>query len=188
MRQAEFRIAVSNTGPLISAFQCGRMDILRQLYDAIHIPLSVLTELTEHGAGSEIRDLVRVGFLVVHDDFTEEERGEARAIAEAIVKSPKSRNKNPSHHLSEAETTALASRKDLAAIEVLLDESIAREVAGQRGVPVIGFPGILIRACKQGLILPEEAREALSECRRQGTHYGAAFIERIYNRLWEEVQ
>ena len=188
MQQSELRIAVSNTGPLVSAFQCGRLDVMRQIYDVIHIPDNVLAELVIHGAEPEIAELVRVGFVVVHNDLTEEERAIAQAIAETIADSSKSHSKDPAHHLSEAEAIALMSRKELAAIELLLDETAAREAADQRGVPMVGFPGVLIRACRQGVISPEAVREALLDCRRQGTHYGAAFIERIYGRLREEAK
>ena len=108
MQQSELRIVVSNTGPLVSALQCGRLDIVRQLYDVVHIPSSVLAELVTHGAGPEIIEMVRAGFIVVHDDLTEEERAAAKAIAEAIADAPKSHNKNPAHHLSEAEAVSLA--------------------------------------------------------------------------------
>jgi len=119
MHQSELRIAVSNTGPLVSAFQCGRLDVMRQIYDVIHIPANVLVELVIHGAEPEIAELVRVGFVVVHNDLTEEERVIAQAIAETIADSSKSHSKNPAHHLSEAEAIALMSRKELAAIELL---------------------------------------------------------------------
>jgi len=188
MSQSELRIAVSNTGPLVSALQCGRLDMLRQIYDVIHIPASVLTELVTHGAELEMAELARVGFVVVHNNLTEEEHAIAQAIAETIADTSKSHSKNPAHHLSEAEAIALMSRKELAAIELLLDETAAREVADQRGVPMVGFPGVLIRACRQGVISPEAVHEALLDCRRQGTHYGAAFIERIYVRLREEAK
>lgn len=188
MHQSELRIAVSNTGPLISAFQCGRLDIVWQFYDVIHIPASVLVELAAHGAGSEVDELVRLGLVVVHDDLTEEERTEATAIAEAIARSSLSRNKNPAHHHSEAEAVALMRRKELGAIELLLDENAARTAAEAYGVQKIGFPGILIRACRQGVISPEAVREALLDCRRQGTYYGLTFIERIYDQLREGVE
>lgn len=125
MQQSELRIVVSNTGPLVSALQCGRLDIVRQLYDVVHIPSSVLAELVTHGAGPEIIEMVRAGFIVVHDDLTEEERAAAKAIAEAIADAPKSH---------------------------------------------------------------KAVRKALLDCRRQGTHYGTAFIERIYGRLREEAR
>ena len=82
MNLPELRAVVSNTGPLISALQCGRMDILRQFYDLIHIPASEMPEYEEHGAKQEIRALVEVGFIVVHDDLTASERELAREIAQ----------------------------------------------------------------------------------------------------------
>lgn len=78
-------------------------------------------------------------------------------------------------------------RADLEAMELLVDELAAREVAQRQGVAIVGFPGILIRACKQGLMSPEEVRDALQECQRQGTHYSIQFIEEIYDRLRREV-
>lgn len=183
MNSPQPRVVVSNTGPLISALQCGRMDILRQFYDEIHIPASEMPEYEKHGAGQEIRALIRAEFIVVHDDLTITEQEMAREIVEAIARSPVSRDKEPAHHYPEAEAMALMGRTDLQAIELLLDELAAREVAEQYEMPVVGFPGILIRACRWGLIEPEGVRGALLECRRQGTHYALAFIEEIYERL-----
>jgi predicted nucleic acid-binding protein len=59
MNSLELKAVVSNTGPLISALQCGRMDILRQFYDLIHIPASELPEYEKHGAGQEIQALIK---------------------------------------------------------------------------------------------------------------------------------
>ena len=73
---------------------------MRQIYDVIHIPANVLAELVIHGAEPEIAELVRVGFVIVHNDLTEEERVIAQAIAETIADSSKSHSKDPAHHLS----------------------------------------------------------------------------------------
>ena len=94
-----------------------------------------------------------------------------------------SRDKELSHHYPEAEAIVLMGRTDLEAMELLVDELAAREVAQRQGVPIVGFPGVLIRACKQGLMTPAEVRDALQECQRQGTHYSIQFIEEIYDRL-----
>jgi hypothetical protein len=60
------RVAVSKTGPLISALQSDCMHILLQFYDQIHIPADEVSEYQKHGAGHEISDLLETGFLVVH--------------------------------------------------------------------------------------------------------------------------
>ena len=183
MNSSQLRAVISNTGPMISALQCDHMHILRQFYDVIHIPASELPEYEKHGAGQEIQALVESGFIVVHDDLTASEKEAAQAIAEEISISPVSRDKEPSHHYPEAEAMVLMGRTDLEAMELLVDELAAREVAQRQGAAIVGFPGILIRACKQGLMTPEEVRDALQECQRQGTHYSIQFIEEIYDRL-----
>jgi predicted nucleic acid-binding protein len=38
-------VVASNTGPLVSAFQCGRIDLLRRYFGVIHIPETVLLEM-----------------------------------------------------------------------------------------------------------------------------------------------
>lgn len=187
MNSSQLRAVISNTGPMISALQCDHMHILRQFYDVIHIPASELPEYEKHGAGQEIQTLIESGFIVVHDDLTASEKEAAQTIAEEISTSPVSRDKEPSHHYPEAEAMVLMGRTDLEAMELLVDELAAREVAQRQGVAIVGFPGILIRACKQGLMTPEEVRDALQECKRQGTHYSIQFIEEIYDRLRREV-
>jgi len=74
-------------------------------------------------------------------------------------------------------------RSNSRAEELLIDELAARDVARLRNVPVIGFPGILIRACRQRIIEPEDVLSALEECQRQGTHYSPKLINEIYSNL-----
>jgi len=176
------RIVVSNTGPLISALQCDYMHLLRQFYDLIHIPASELTEFEEHGAAVEIRALIETGFIAAHH-LTDSERVTARVIAEEIAQSSVSRDKDPTHHYPEAEAIVLMERGNLAAVELLVDELAAREIARRRRIAIVGFSGLLIRAGQQGLLTPEQARDALAECQRQGTHYSNQFIAEIYQRL-----
>ncbi len=59
MTDAFARAIVSNTGPLISAFQSSRVDILRQFYDVIFIPDSELIEFEQHGVAEAIRELLK---------------------------------------------------------------------------------------------------------------------------------
>jgi len=176
------RSSVSNTGPLISALQCGCLPLLYQFYDLVHVPVSEVAEFEGHGAGEELRRMIDSGFIVPHT-LTEPEQQVARAIAEEIAASPMSRNKDPLHHYPEAEAIALMARDGLDAVELLIDERAAREIAQRRGVPIVGFPGLLIRTCRQGMMTPEQVRDALVECQRQGTHYSTALITQSYERL-----
>jgi predicted nucleic acid-binding protein len=159
------------------------MSILLQYYDQIHIPANEIQECQKHGAGQEIGKLVETGFLIVHQDFNASENDAAKAIAEAIAENHFTRDKNWAHHLPESFAIVLMLRSNLGAGELLLDELAAREVARLRKIPIIGFPGVLIRACQHGMMDPEEVRSLLETCRRQGTHYSPQFIDEVYEKL-----
>lgn len=58
-------VAVSNTGPLVSAFQCGRIDLLKRYFSLLYITTSEVQELDGHGWLDEITQLIREGFVVV---------------------------------------------------------------------------------------------------------------------------
>lgn len=107
------KAVVSNTGPIISALQSGRIDILRQFYDCIHVPASTLAEFEQHGAGQEIQTFIETGFIVVHDDLTAAEKQAAWTIAQEIGNSPLSKDKEAAHHYPEAEAIVLMNRAEL---------------------------------------------------------------------------
>lgn len=183
MKRPSPRAAVSNTGPLISALQCDCMHILLQLYDQIHIPINEIPEYRKNGADQEIQALIETEVIVVHGDFVPEENEAAKAIALEIANHQRTRDKNPEHHLPEAFAIVLTLRRSLQAVELLIDELAARDAAHRRKVPVIGFPGILVRACWQGIIEPDDVPVRLAECQRQGTHYSTRLINEIYGNL-----
>lgn len=183
MKRPSQRVAVSNTGPLISALQCDCMHIILQFYDQIHIPADEVHEYRKHGAGQEIQALIETKFIVVHGDFVPEEEKDAKVIALEIADHNRTRDKNPEHHLPEAFAIVLTLRSSLQAVELLIDELAAREAAHRRMVPVIGFPGILVLACWQGIIEPDEVLAALDKCQRQGTHYSTRLINEIHGNL-----
>jgi predicted nucleic acid-binding protein len=183
MKYTSPRVAVSDTGPLISALQSDCMNILLQLYDQIHIPVDEIHECRKHGADQIIRRLIDAGFIVVHQDFMPEENEAAKEIALEIAGYASTKDKDPEHHLPEAFAIVLMMRSSFQAIELLIDELAARNAARQRKVPVIGFPGILIRACCQRIIEPDDVKAALTECQKQGTHYSTKLINEIYGNL-----
>ena len=142
-----------------------------------------IIEYKKHGAGQAISDLLDAGFLVVHQDFTPDEIDAALAIAVEIASHRITRDRTPSHHLAESFAIMLMLRSNFRAVELLIDELAARDVATQRKVSLIGFPGILIRACRQRIIGPDDVLNALTECQRQGTHYSPKLINEIYSNL-----
>lgn len=176
-------VAASNTGPLISAFQCRRADLLKEYFSLLYITARELSELDRHGWAEEVQALIDEGFVVVIDRLSEEEREESERLARAIAMDPASGDPDWRGHVPEAEAMAVAQqRPHLLMDQVLLDEKAARNVASQIGLSVTGFPGVLGRAGLDGLLTREQIRQLLKTCQQQGTHYGESLIETVAER------
>lgn len=184
-RQFDALIGVSNTGPLISAFQCGQATLLRRYFRIIHIPQSELDEFQRHNAAEEIEQLIDEGLVQVHV-LTPEERRRAEEMARRIASRPSARVKEYQHHLPEAEAMVLMERENLDVDVILVDEQAAREVARESGLPVAGFVAILGKACLEGLFSVKEVRNLLKVCQAAGTRYSNALIEEVYRQYGGE--
>lgn len=99
-------IAVSNTGPLISAFQCGRVDLLQGIFQKLILPPNVLAELQRHGVLLEALSLMEEGFAEAAL-MTMQMQAAAAEVAGEIATSPSSRDPVPDHHLADAEVIVL---------------------------------------------------------------------------------
>lgn len=174
--------AVSNTGPLISAFQCGRVDILERFYETLYIAVAQVPEFEKHGAIEDLQTLIDKGFITVVE-LTEEEKQRANTIAQRIAASRLTRDKDVRSHVPEAQAMALMQRTELQAGYVLLEEQAARLVARELGLNFTGFVGILIAAARVGLLTSDEVRAALETCRRKGTFYSDALTEEAIRRI-----
>jgi len=176
-RRPEVTYAVSNTGPLISAFQSDSFALLTYIFAEIHISTACMAELTNHGWEEEVR-AASPKLVIVKLASSEERR--ALAIAKQIAQHPDTNDPIAEHHLGEAQAIVLALRPEHRADLLLLDELAARAIAKQIGVKLSGFPGALLLAAQGGLITAEELKVRLEKCREQGTHYGASFIKQVY--------
>jgi predicted nucleic acid-binding protein len=169
---------ISNTGPLMSALQCGRVDLLQRYIDRLYIPLSVQAEIERHGYGPQVQSLVNEGWIIPVD-LTTEETSQAQNLARRIAASALTHDKTPASHLPEAEAIVLAQRPELDAPRVLVEELAARQVCRDEDVSITGFIGVLLLACEERVLAPDEMRYLLNECRRQGTHYGSDLIDDV---------
>ncbi|HEV8718412.1 MAG TPA: hypothetical protein VGX03_37035 [Candidatus Binatia bacterium] len=169
--------AISNTGPLISAFQSDSFALLTSIFTEIHIPAACVAELTKHGWEGEVR-AASPQLVIVKLTSGEERR--ALAIAKQIARHPDTNDLVAEPHLGEAQAIVLALRSAHRDDLLLLDELAARAIAKQMGVKLSGFPGALLLAVQGGLISAEELKARLEKCRKQGTHYGVTFIKQVY--------
>ena len=166
-------MVVSDTGPLISAFQSNRFSLLHALLGDIAVPRIVAEELERHGWGEELR------CSAIHVvDLLEKELSEAVELAGQIANH--SRRPNNIGHDGESQAIVLACRSEPTYDLLLIDERIARETAKSLGLEVTGFPGVLLMGCRSKLIGPDDLKSCLHECSQQGTYYGKSLIESVY--------
>lgn len=175
--------AISNTGPLISAFQSNSFVLLTKIFTKIYITTACVAEFEKHGWGKEIR-AASPRLVVVKLKPSEEKR--AMVFAEQIAQHPDTNDPVIENHLGESQALALAFRPEHRSDLILLDELAARAVAQRIGVRLSGFAGSLILAARANLISADDLRARLEICRAQGTHYSATFIRQVYEMVKHE--
>jgi len=178
-------LALVDTGPLISALQSDSLGLLVAVFGTLHTSQTCLDELVRHGWEQAIAQAGRD--LAIHP-LMPAERERVRIVAGQIAEHRASRNRDVDHHLGEAEIIVLAQRDEHDSAIVLLDKVAARSIARDVGLRVSGFAGVLLLAAQDGLLTPEQARDRLQRCQRQGTHYSDVFVERIYRAAQESTR
>jgi predicted nucleic acid-binding protein len=147
------RPVVSNTTPLIKLAGVGLLDLLPQIYGSIWIAEAVRDEFV---AGMRPDDPVLDSLPWPDDPVLDSLPWPDDPVLDSlpwmrIVPSPPA---DPSLHrgldVGEAATIALAMTAH--ARIVLLDEQLARRVARQRGLPIVGTLGVLVTARQTGRI------------------------------------
>ena len=169
--------AVCNTGPLISAFQSDSFSLFIQIFTEIHLSNVCVNELIRHGWEAEVQ-AATPPLVIMPLTAAEEQR--AYTIAEQIAQHPANHDPVIENHLGEAQAITLALRTEHQGDVLLLDELAARAVAKELGIRLSGFPGVLLLAVQTGLMTAEELKRRLERCRQQGTHYGTAFIQQVF--------
>lgn len=140
-------IVVSDTSALTSLMQIDRAGLLLQIYSQVFIPEAVRVELlTGHPT---IPPFIQCKHVARQEEVK-------KLLAEL--------------DLGEAEAIVLA--KELKSDDLLIDETIGRQIAKREGVRVIGLMGVLLMAKKRDLIssvrqlteeLEEKARFRISD-------------------------
>lgn len=129
-------IVVSNSSPLIALSIANSLDLLHVLYGTIYIPEAVFHEVVIRGAG-------RPGATAVANTpwIVQQAPANQQIVAQLL---------SAGLDLGESEAIVLAS--EISAGLLILDESHARTVARQRGLPITGTLGVLIAAKNAGMV------------------------------------
>lgn len=158
-----FRPVISNTTPLITLGEIGLLDVLRQLYQTVWIPLSVFAEYQRGRAAHPQRpDLQAVPWVTVQPAPTDPQV-------------PAS--------LDAGEREAIALARALHASRILLDERHARAVAARLNLTVTGSAGVLLAAKQVGII--PLVKPYLDRIIAQGRHVGPNVYEQVLQQAGE---
>lgn len=128
-------LVVSNTSPILNLAIIGQLELIRQQFGQVQIPLAVLSELKvlEDRPGSkEIQVAVDTGWIEVQEVSSQ--------LSVQLLQQV----------LDQGESEAITLAIDLKADRILLDERDGRKIAKSLGLKVIGVLGILLRAKKEG--------------------------------------
>ncbi len=128
-------IVVSNTSPLTNLAAIGQLDLVRQLYAHLYIPLAVWEELRAPGVNWPGQDQVTTASWI-----------ERRLVGDRAVVTALRRD------LDGGEAEAIALALELNADLILLDEKEGRHAARRLGLRVTGVGGVLLEAKAAGAI------------------------------------
>lgn len=128
-------MVVSNTSPLMNLAIIGQLELLRDLFGTIHVPVAVWSELVIDGKGKPgSEEIANASWIQTHVVQNQH-------LVTVLQK-----------HLDQGESEAIALALELPAKLILLDEFEGRRIADQYGLTKTGILGVLLNAKKQGVI------------------------------------
>ncbi|OFY96141.1 MAG: hypothetical protein A3K10_13800 [Bacteroidetes bacterium RIFCSPLOWO2_12_FULL_31_6] len=133
---------VSNTTPIISLLKLNRLDLLKQLYTQIYIPVAVYYEIEAGKAKEFYKDLSKIKWIKIV------EIQDKQAVKYFL-------------DLDSGEAEAIVLATELNADLIILDEKLGRFHAKHADLKVTGTIGILLKAKTNGLI--NELKPLLNE-------------------------
>ena len=135
------KLVVSDSGPVHYLVLCEAIHVLPSLYGQLVIPTSVVDELTHAHSPAPVSAWIR------------------SLPAWVSIQSAREMDANTQLGMGEREAIALA--RELKAVELLVDDRLARKVALQRGLLITGTVGILEKAAELGLLNLSDALQRL---------------------------
>lgn len=157
---------VSDAGPLITLEKMNDgFSFIKKLYEKIIIPAAVLREVSESGFSNPLEYL---------ESYQIENLVEIKNVKRTI-------NIPEIERLDEGEKEAISLAQQLN-LPLLIEETLGRKIALSIGIKISGIAGQIIKAQRNQLISPQEAKYKLEEI------YQAGRINRkIYTALLESL-
>jgi len=128
-------IVVSDTSPITNLIKIGRLNLLKDIFHQVIVPLGVNQELLKwKDLGGDISAYENAGWVSVHQP--------SNVILIGNLKL----------ELDEGEAEAIALASELNVDFLLIDERRGWKVAKSMGINAIGVIGVLLDARKQGIV------------------------------------
>lgn len=124
---------VSNTTPIISLLKLNRLDLLKQLYTQIYIPVAVYHEIEAGKTKEFYKDLSKINWIKII------EIKDKQAVKYFL-------------DLDSGEAEAIILATELNADLIVLDEKLGRFHAKHADLKITGTIGILLKAKAEGLV------------------------------------
>jgi len=161
-------IVVSDTTPIISLLKAKKLELLKDLFVEIIIPLGVFEELV---ANDKFHNEIE---QIEHSDFIS-------IISVSDEKSVKILRKVSGLDRGESEAIVLSGEKN--ADLLLIDERRGRDVAKQMDITITGTLGILLFAYEEGLLRKSEIIDVLNLMENSGIRISDKLHKDIISRI-----
>lgn len=162
---------VSDASPLLLLAKIGKLDLLKELYQEIIIPLQVRNKVVEYEdkASFIILSEIENGWIQLKD----------------IEISPEIERLGERLGLHKGETAALSVAKHLDIEEILADDKLARIAARILGLRAIGCLGVTMRAYETGVITRTEAINSIQKLVKAGLWVSPDVLSEVFKFLEE---
>ena len=153
---------VTNSTPLIALSKINRLELLREVYSTIYIPEEVHTEVVVNGVGKSGAPEIETADWIICQPVTDKDQ--VLILHNQTL-------------IDLGECGAIVLAQEIRAERIIIDDRVARQVAIEKGLPVIGTVGVL-RVAKTQRIIPA-VKPILDDLRSHGT--------RISDRLYYQT-
>jgi len=166
---------VSDSSPLIWLSKIGRITLLKTLYGEVHVPEEVYNEVVTRGLNEGFSDALAVKECVTQGWIRVKTLDESGAKRCQMIT-------EHAHeiHLGEAQAIILAQTGNM---HLLMDESCGRAFAETWGLRVRGTVYVILKSLREGLLIQDEAKEALIGMINKGFRIEPRLLTRVLKEI-----
>jgi predicted nucleic acid-binding protein len=159
-------MVVVNATPLIALALINQLDLLRQLFDEVLVPVGVYKEVVVRGKDK------RGAATVAAATWLQVRTPQASPTVEPLLLG-----------LDQGEFEVLLLAQEVHPDWVLIDERLGRRVAHAMGLPVTGTIGVLLAAARANLLGKEATLEAAQQLVAGGIRIGPTVMDWLQHEL-----